>query len=38
MYILNAENTIKMTMKELGEFIFVNYYNWIGFINEDSPY
>ena len=27
MYILNAENTIKMTMKELGEFIFVNYYN-----------
>ena len=37
MYILNIVSAIKkMTMKELRDFIFKNYYKQIGFTEENS--
>ena len=36
MYVLNAGNVKKMTIKYLSEFIFENYYARLGFTKEDS--
>ena len=36
MYVLNAGNVKKMTIKYLSEFIFENYYTRLGFTKEDS--
>ena len=37
MYILDIENVLlKMTAKDLKEFIFENYYKRIGFTKKDS--
>ena len=39
MYILNIANAIKkMTIKELKDLIFENYYRQIGFTKENSYY
>ena len=39
MYTLNVVTTIKnMTVNELGDFIFENYYKQIGFVKEKSYY
>ena len=36
MYILNIENTKKMTLKDLREFIIERYYRRISFTKEES--
>ena len=38
MYILNIRSVTKMTLKELKEFIFENYYRQNGFSKENSYY
>ena len=38
MYILNIENGIKTTSKDLRKFIFENYYKRIGFTKKDNHY
>ena len=38
MYILNLENTIKMTVKDLRKFLFENFYKQIGFTKKNSYY
>ena len=37
-YILNKENALKMTVKDLREFIFESYYKRIGFSKMDNYY